>query len=201
MSQSHDPMQVVYDACVATGLEPKGDVYKFVCRCPSHKDRDPSLSSSEGADRRALLHCFAGCDTADIVKALGLDWSDLFPDGHHRAGPRQRASRPVDAGNPVAEVLAALCAVGIGYHRTLSPVMFTVDRCPGCDERRPGALWIAAADGDHRPPTTVGAKPGIHDVAGPPGRAILTCFNGCTFEAILSALEHELTAFEREVAA
>ena len=47
--------------------------------CPCHEDRKPSLSLSEGADRRALVNCFAGCATADILAAIGLTMRDLFP--------------------------------------------------------------------------------------------------------------------------
>ena len=47
--------------------------------CPAHADRDPSLRIDEGKDGRVLLKCFAGCDTKDIVAALGLRMTDLFP--------------------------------------------------------------------------------------------------------------------------
>src|SRR5215213_5321 len=52
--------------------------------CPAHEDREPSLSVAEGDDGRALLKCFAGCDTENIVGALGLEMKDLFeqPNGH-----------------------------------------------------------------------------------------------------------------------
>jgi hypothetical protein len=46
--------------------------------CPAHDDNEPSLSVSEGDDGRALLKCFAGCATSDIVTRIGLDMSDLF---------------------------------------------------------------------------------------------------------------------------
>src|SRR5215211_5395770 len=46
--------------------------------CPAHEDREPSLSVTEGDDGRALLKCFAGCDTQKIVGALGLEMKDLF---------------------------------------------------------------------------------------------------------------------------
>jgi hypothetical protein len=40
-----------------------------LCRCPAHDDRRPSLSVRVG--RRSLLfHCFAGCETVAILKAL-----------------------------------------------------------------------------------------------------------------------------------
>jgi putative DNA primase/helicase len=40
-----------------------------VCRCPAHDDRNPSLSVRLGRSR-LLLHCFAGCEIADILRAL-----------------------------------------------------------------------------------------------------------------------------------
>ena len=52
----------------------------WVARCPAHEDRSPSLSVSEGDDGRVLLRCFAGCETTDIVEALGLELRDLMPD-------------------------------------------------------------------------------------------------------------------------
>jgi len=51
----------------------------WIACCPSHSDRKPSLSIREGDDDRVLLHCWAGCTTADILAALRLQWSDLFP--------------------------------------------------------------------------------------------------------------------------
>lgn len=51
----------------------------YMAQCPCHEDKEPSLAVSEGDDGRVLLKCFAGCDTEDIVKALGLSMADLFP--------------------------------------------------------------------------------------------------------------------------
>lgn len=48
-------------------------------RCPAHDDGRASLSISEGRDGRVLLKCHAGCSTADVVQALGLQMTDLFP--------------------------------------------------------------------------------------------------------------------------
>jgi hypothetical protein len=39
------------------------------CRCPAHDDGDPSLSVRLG-ETAILFHCFAGCDTRDVLKAL-----------------------------------------------------------------------------------------------------------------------------------
>jgi hypothetical protein len=59
---------------IATALDGKRmSDGNYVCRCPcpSHKhgDRNPSLSVKNGRSR-LLLHCFAGDEYDDIVKAL-----------------------------------------------------------------------------------------------------------------------------------
>jgi len=62
----------------------------FTARCPAHPDRTPSLSIAEGDDGRALVHCHAGCDHADVLAALDLGAEDLFPD-------RKSTDKPVIA--------------------------------------------------------------------------------------------------------
>lgn len=59
---------------------------QWKARCPSHDDRNPSLSIKEGDNGAVILHCFAGCETADVVAAMGLQLADLFP-------PKDRTSR------------------------------------------------------------------------------------------------------------
>jgi hypothetical protein len=51
---------------------------RWIARCPSHDDREPSLSIGEGQDGRVLLHCFRGCSLAEILAAQGLVHRDLF---------------------------------------------------------------------------------------------------------------------------
>ena len=46
--------------------------------CPAHDDHEPSLSISEGDDGRALVKCFAGCETDEVLARLGLRMVDLF---------------------------------------------------------------------------------------------------------------------------
>jgi hypothetical protein len=48
--------------------------------CPAHDDNKASLSVSEAEDGRALVHCHAGCETEDVLEAIGLRVRDLFPD-------------------------------------------------------------------------------------------------------------------------
>jgi len=51
----------------------------WMARCPAHDDRTPSLSIREGDEGCVLLHCHAGCLTEQILSALGLKMSDLYP--------------------------------------------------------------------------------------------------------------------------
>jgi len=61
----------------------------YVALCPARDDARPSLSVEEGDNGRALLHCFAGCGTSEIVAALGLEMTDLF------AWPQQCGGRGI----------------------------------------------------------------------------------------------------------
>ncbi|MDR3212405.1 MAG: hypothetical protein LBT71_00580 [Azoarcus sp.] len=52
---------------------------RWIARCPAHDDKGPSLSIRELDGGKILLHCFAGCDIAEITGAVGLEITDLFP--------------------------------------------------------------------------------------------------------------------------
>lgn len=45
--------------------------------CPAHNDTQPSLSVSRSGDR-ALVWCHGGCDTRDVITAIGLTMADLY---------------------------------------------------------------------------------------------------------------------------
>ena len=53
---------------------------KYLSRCPSHDDRSPSLAIKEEGDGHILLHCFAGCETENVLAAIGLTFSDVMPE-------------------------------------------------------------------------------------------------------------------------
>ena len=70
---------------------------KYVAKCPAHDDRSPSLAITEKGDGRILLHDFAGCETEDVLEAIGLKFSDLMPERvgtEHSYSPVQQ---PFDA--------------------------------------------------------------------------------------------------------
>lgn len=72
--------------------KPAGNGQWKAC-CPAHDDRNPSLSISEGENGAVLLHCFAGCEAAAVVQAMGLTMGDLYPPKDAASGGRSRAQR------------------------------------------------------------------------------------------------------------
>jgi len=77
---------------MVNGVKEKG-AGRWVARCPAHEDRSPSLSIRELDDGRVLLKCFAGCDTEDVLSAVGLEFSDLFPERLPGVGYQPTKSR------------------------------------------------------------------------------------------------------------
>lgn len=84
-----------------SGVRQTGDG-RYIAKCPAHDDRSPSLSIRLCDDGRALVHCFAGCETENVLAAVGLTFSDVMPEpvGHHH--------RPVRNAIPVREALALI---------------------------------------------------------------------------------------------
>lgn len=74
---------------------------QYLMPCSAHADRTPSLSVRECSDGTLLLNCFAGCTASEILAAIGLELSDLFPDsGRSYSAPKSRFERrihPADA--------------------------------------------------------------------------------------------------------
>lgn len=70
---------------------------RWLAKCPAHQDKSPSLSVCD-RDGIILLHCFALCETADVLAAVGLSFSDLYPKpvGRHYAPRRSRLYRSDD---------------------------------------------------------------------------------------------------------
>lgn len=89
---------------------------RWMARCPAHQDKRPSLSVRELDDGRVLVHCFShGCTAHEIVSAVGLEISDLFPprpeDPAHAGKPERRPFPAADVLRAVAfEALVVSCA-------------------------------------------------------------------------------------------
>lgn len=62
------------------GVKAGSAVGRWIAKCPAHPDRSPSLTIRLEDDGRILLHCFAACAPDAVLGALGLTFSDLFPE-------------------------------------------------------------------------------------------------------------------------
>jgi len=78
-----------------------------IASCPTanhkHGDRHPSMTWRIRDDGALLIYCAAGCSAYEIVSAVGLEMSDLFPprtDQHFVKGEK----RPF----PAADILRAI---------------------------------------------------------------------------------------------
>ena len=58
---------------------------QWAARCPAHDDKTASCSVGIGKDDRALIWCHAGCNQDVVLKAMGMTYKDLFPDGDKQA--------------------------------------------------------------------------------------------------------------------
>ena len=98
--------------------------HSWLACCPAHGDKTPSLSIRQTEDGRWLLHCFAGCDVLDILAAVGLAMTDLFPeDVRPRDRPRVRYPvPPLDALRALSREagIVAIAASDLAEGRSLS---------------------------------------------------------------------------------
>jgi len=119
-------LQTVLDAIRArTGHEPVQNGEQWQCRCPAHADEAPSLSVAAG-DKGVVLRCFAGCTTAEVAAAIGMEVGELFYDHNakrklqntnckaKKKATRQAARRPL-----TVAALAAAKGVSAGFLRSL----------------------------------------------------------------------------------
>jgi hypothetical protein len=62
-----------------TGCNPKLSGKSYVGSCPSHNDKNASLSIREAEDGTILLKCFADCSFKEICSSLCIKAGQLFP--------------------------------------------------------------------------------------------------------------------------
>lgn len=68
---------------------------QWQCLCPVHEDKSPSVGIKLVNDGRILIHCFSGCNTNDILDAVGLTFDNLFPNKlEDHMKPVKRAFNP-----------------------------------------------------------------------------------------------------------
>jgi hypothetical protein len=113
-------------------------------RCPVHDGASTtSLSITEGADGRVLLHCHAGCSPVAIVAKLGLTMGDLYPPRFLPTAGTGRAVGPTPPSPRIVDTSDYVDADGTLLYQT-------VRREPkGFYQRRPDGHggWITNLDG------------------------------------------------------
>ena len=70
------PIEKILAALGDRVVASRGDRYEV--RCPAHDDGRASLGVAETQDGTVLMKCLAGCNTNDVLGAIGLTAKDLF---------------------------------------------------------------------------------------------------------------------------
>lgn len=97
---------------------------QWLACCPSHGDKNPSMSIRETDDGKVLINCFAGCGVEEIVGAVGMLVSDLFPPG--LVSDHEKPIRPPFNARDVLEACAlemtvvVVCASDVAKGKELS---------------------------------------------------------------------------------
>lgn len=109
---------------------------RWIGCCPAHEDRSPSLSIRELDDGRVLLHDFGGCESGNVLAALGLTMSDLFE------RPLEHRSEPSRSRIPARDLLEL-----IGYEVDVAVILLAqcVDTRQPLNELGYSRLATAAA--------------------------------------------------------
>ncbi|MGB8854352.1 MAG: DUF3987 domain-containing protein [Pirellulales bacterium] len=94
------------------GHRTAGDGFKACC--PSHEDRNPSLSIREADDGTVLVKCFGGCPTPQVVSDLGLNMAELFPPPYEPSWPAKTSPKPHSQPRNFASADDAIKAYGRG---------------------------------------------------------------------------------------
>jgi hypothetical protein len=76
---------------------------RWVARCPSHPDKQPSLAITETQTGTLLLHCFSLCSIEEITTSIGLSVADLFPKNSDSSTTAKSIKRPFS----VSQILPA----------------------------------------------------------------------------------------------
>jgi putative DNA primase/helicase len=101
-SPPNDPLRQLLSQL--DGVRPAGD--GWTARCPAHDDRNPSLSITVADSGKILLHCHAGCETADVIHAAGFEPS-LLNGTAASTRPTRKTKKPQSWGTKQAAIAGA----------------------------------------------------------------------------------------------
>jgi len=90
------PIETMLAALEAHGctISSEGDGWRTPCPSPLHTHgnrKSPALTITEGTNGAVLMTCHAGCEPDIVVKAVGLELKDLFPQSDYR--PEKRPAK------------------------------------------------------------------------------------------------------------
>lgn len=117
----------------------------WMAKCSGHPDKSPSMTIALGDDGRILIKCWAGCDAWQIVGALGLELSDLFPEKltqDHVPGLR-RPFPASDALASLADEAMVLAIITLDIERGSWPKQEDIDRALLANQRIQAAVDYA----------------------------------------------------------
>lgn len=96
---------------------------RWAACCPAHEDRLPSLTITETPDGVVLFKCFAECSAESVLSAVGLQFSDLYPeklDDHRKTERMPFNARDVLAAVSKESMLVFICATDIANGKVLT---------------------------------------------------------------------------------
>jgi len=67
---------------------------QYSCRCPAHEDKSNSLGIKQGDGERIMMNCFAGCQTEDVLGAVGLTFKDILPSNDYNEQVKEKGFNP-----------------------------------------------------------------------------------------------------------
>lgn len=100
----------------------KGRKGAWTASCPAHEDKSPSLAIRQTEDGRILLHCFGGCSVHNVLGAVGMEMSDLFPDKGENRGKVKPAFYATDLLKVISfeTIVVSICASDMAKGKPLS---------------------------------------------------------------------------------
>lgn len=97
---------------------------RWIASCPAHDDRSPSMSVATGDDGKILFNCHSGCDQQAVVDAMGLQFSDLYPESLKRI-PEKEYRRGFAAGDVLEAISDEALLVAVAASNIAAGVVLT----------------------------------------------------------------------------
>ena len=95
---------------------------QYSCRCPAHEDKSNSLGIKQGDGERIMMNCFAGCQTEDVLGAVGLTFKDILPSNDYNEKVKEKGFNPYSVLKMIRDevLIIGLASVDIKKGKALS---------------------------------------------------------------------------------